>query len=445
MHKLIFTILIFTQFAFCQTKNKLNIQTDAAVKKVNQINQIIPGKFKFNTQYLKNFKQEMTCYAINEGRKTEISTFLIETKVTDKDFAVYTTLTLSNDYNKKWIDTSIVDKSSLLPKYHSTNSPEKNTVFNYTSTITGSYQNKINKSIQKVNLPINSTFFDNHFYPYILGTLPLSENYKASFKVFDFKPNENHFYDVEILNTYHTIYNSPITGDHKVFAVRVIEKATNDIYEYFIDKESRRLWALNISIKNQFYTITDNEVDAYPFKNVLNKENALQMITEGNSSIKGVAFAKDNQAPIKGIAVVNINKKQFAAPGTMIVLIPLTPYFKEWLETNEKLRKKGRSVPMSKDASECLKVAYVQDEGNFEFTDLKPGEYLLYTEFEYAHQSSYTEVVGYTDTYINGAFQGTTENTVSHDYVSSASAFVKETVTIKKENETTTVKLKKTR
>lgn len=73
-----------------------------------------------------------------------------------------------------------------------------------------------------------------------------------------------------------------------------------------------------------------------------------------------------------------------------------------------------------------------------------PGDYLLYTEFGYIHTSSRTEVIGYTDTYINGMFQGSSANTTTSSYSTNASAHVKKIVTIDKEGEEVTIKLKKT-
>ena len=100
---------------------------------------------------------------------------------------------------------------------------------------------------------------------------------------------------------------------------------------------------------------------------------------------------------------------------------------------------------MPREAAECIKVAPVYDsEGHFEFVNLMPGEYLIYTEFGYTHTGVKTEVTGYTDTYINGMFQGSRENTTAYGYSSNASAAVKKIVTIEKEGEQLTVKLKKT-
>lgn len=74
-----------------------------------------------------------------------------------------------------------------------------------------------------------------------------------------------------------------------------------------------------------------------------------------------------------------------------------------------------------------------------------PGEYMLYTEFGYTHTTSRTEVVGYTDTYINGIFQGSSANTETYSYGTSASAAIQKVVEIKEVGENVSVKLKKTR
>jgi hypothetical protein len=83
-------------------------------------------------------------------------------------------------------------------------------------------------------------------------------------------------------------------------------------------------------------------------------------------------------------------------------------------------------VPLAKDAAACIKTTTVYDqEGHFEFTNLMPGEYLLYTEFGYTHTTTRTEVIGYTDTYINGMFQGSAANTQTYKYGTSAVAGIK--------------------
>lgn len=78
----------------------------------------------------------------------------------------------------------------------------------------------------------------------------------------------------------------------------------------------------------------------YAQNETFNKEETLELIAKGHSTIKGEAFAKDNQAPIKGIAIININKKQPAPVGTEVVLIPYTSFLKTGLITTKRPQKK---------------------------------------------------------------------------------------------------------
>jgi hypothetical protein len=243
------------------------------------------------------------------------------------------------------------------------------------------------------------------------------------------------------------MYVSNLTGEHKVWQVNVFEEATKDNYTYYIDKDTRRLWKVEVLTQGQRLLMVDKETDYNPFTTKFNKEQTLKMVTSGNSVVLGQAFARDNQneGMLKGIAVLNINKKQFAQNGTTVVLIPYTDYFKEWMKLNEASRKKGRAIPLPKDATDCIKVTTVYDnEGHFEFTNLMPGDYLIYSEFGYVHTSVRSEVTGYTDNYINGLYQGSYTHTTTNAYNSNAAAAVKKTITIKTDGEKVSVKLKKT-
>lgn len=192
--------------------------------------------------------------------------------------------------------------------------------------------------------------------------------------------------------------------------------------------------------------IVDKEIDYNPFTTRFDKEQTLKMIKSGNSIILGQAFARDNgnEGMFKNMAVANLHKKQFARSGTSVILIPYTDFFKEWIKLNDASRKKGRAIPLPKEAAECIKVTTVyDDDGHFEFTSLMPGEYLLYTEFNYIHATTRTEITGYTDTYTNGIFQGTSPNTVSYDYNVKSGASIQKTVRIKANGDKVDVKLKK--
>ncbi|NSL86274.1 hypothetical protein ECE50_005510 [Chitinophaga sp. Mgbs1] len=405
------------------------------------------GKVSFDTKLLRNASCEMVCYAETGGGLTEISTFSYNTAIDNKTFAIYTTLVTVGGRDR-WVDTSIVDAGSLKPVYRSSYNRKRNLVLRYGKEVTGYYLDNSNGEKTVVKDQVNATVLDDYAYPYLLGLLPLTSGYSTSLDVYSFKPeNSSHVKQARVEEVKSNIYTSKLTGTHKVWQVSVLEESTGERYVYYLDKDTRRIWKVDIYNQGQHLVMLDKEIDFNPVKSSFDKVAVMKSLKNGSAVITGQVFARDNQneGMLSGIAVLNINKKQFAREGTTIVLIPYTDYFKEWYKLNEASRKKGRSIPLSADVAACIATTTVYDDkGHFEFVNLMPGEYMLYTEFGYIHTSNRTEVVGYTDTYINGLFQGSRTNTVSTSYDSNAAASVKKIVSIDKEGEKVEVKLKKT-
>ncbi len=408
---------------------------------------IKPGDNSFDKNFIKSTHYEMSYFAVSGLHTVEISSFNVDIKVNRKNMEVYTRINTPAS-NSIRIDTSIADINTLKPVYRSSDNSDKQYYIKYGNAIEGYYYDKkLNKGSQ-VKDDNKDGFFDSFIYPYLIGALPLTSGYKAILPVYEYKPGaNNNVSNTRITEVKSSMHRSNITGEHAVWQVSVFEEGTNVKYEYYIDKESRKLWKVEIMATNgKQYLLVDKELDYNPFTTTFDKEQTYKMVSAGSGTISGQIYARDNENTTKGgIAILNVNKKQYARQGTTVILIPYTDYFKEWIALNEKLRKKGQAVPLSKEAAGCIKVTSVyNNDGNFEFTNLMPGEYYLFTEFGYTHTASRTEVVGYTDTYINGLFQGTTANTQVNRYKTSATAALKKIVTINKEGEKITVKLKKT-
>lgn len=406
-----------------------------------------PGDNSFDKNFIKSTHYEMSYFAVSGRQTLEISTFDVDIKVNGKTISVYTRIN-SPAGNSIWSDTSISDIHTLKPVYRSSDNSEKQYHLKYGTTIEGYYYDKKFKRGNQIKDNNKGGFFDSFIYPYLLGALPLISGYKAILPIYEYKPGANKYVsNTRITEVKSSMYRSEVTGEHAVWQVSVFEEGTNVKYEYHIDKESRKLWKVEIlASTGQQYLLVDKELDYNPFTAKFDKEQTYKMVRGGSGTISGQIYARDNENTTKGgIAILNVNKKQYAQQGTTVILIPYTDYFKEWITLNEKLRKKGQAVPLSKEAAGCIKVTSVYDnDGKFEFTNLMPGVYYLFTEFGYTHTASRTEVVGYTDTYINGFFQGTTANTQVNRYKTSAIATLKKIVTINKEGEKITVKLKKT-
>ncbi|NML19541.1 hypothetical protein HHL16_01590 [Pseudoflavitalea sp. G-6-1-2] len=412
----------------------------------------VSNQQQFDAKRAKQGQFEMACFILNGGKFTEFGTFNMEVNTDNNRFSIFTVFT-TNYSDEVVTDTSISDGQSFLPIYRSSYSKKRELKLKFGNEVTGYHLDKQTGKRTAIKESVKDAYIDNYAYPYLLGTLPLTTGFKKQLAVYEYKPeNKSSLKRVMVEETKNNIFDTKNTGQHKVWAVSIFEELTGDRYIYHVDKETGRIWKVEITdSKGNKMLMIDKETDYNPFTTAFtkqDKENALNMIKNGNSVIIGEAFARDNQnagTPLGNIAVFNINKKQHAAAGTQVVLIPYTDFYKEWVKLNKAARKKGKGIPLPNDAADCIKVATVYDDkGHFEFTNLMPGEYLVFTEFGYTHTFSRSEVVGYTDHYVNGLFQGSTTNSVSRGYASNATAAPQKVVTIKKDGDKEEIKLKKT-
>lgn len=160
-------------------------------------------------------------------------------------------------------------------------------------------------------------------------------------------------------------------------------------------------------------------------------QNKMEYPFKGSSSIKGVAYAKDNSAPIKGMALVNINPKQFAPKGTVVVLMPCDDYFTNWIATNRSNKKEGRSLePVKDDAkNKVLSTEVYNDKGAFRFNNIAEGKYWLVTYFGYTRVKSSTQIVGYRDSYnAYGAYLGSAPIEQIFHYYKGDAAYIEKVV-----------------
>lgn len=130
-------------------------------------------------------------------------------------------------------------------------------------------------------------------------------------------------------------------------------------------------------------------------------EKALQ---PGKSAIRGTAYTrgfKDTSiiGPGRGLLGKQLSKlgpKQFATKGTTVTLFPLTPYFQEYLELRSKYKPGGKKVAVISNDAYYYRITtqVVDDKGNFQFTNLKPGKYMVETTVSYTKKGTASEQVG---------------------------------------------------
>lgn len=394
-------------------------------------NKILPGAQSLNINLIKIGNSTMGYYFVKDKNPLEICTYQTEVS-TNENQLLFNSKLIFLKSDKAWKEQIILDKNTLKPI--SRKSERETQTFDIKHT-------NINKG----------DYFDIATYPLVLCALPLNTGYKATIPVIDYdSPNKDKIQNVNITDVKSNIYNSELTGEHQVWKVSVNEESTGNLYDYFIDKTSRKIYKITVSSKGNTLILVDKETDFNPFKNTFDKEATLKMVTKGNSVISGEAFAKDDRSGRDDskirIDVLNINKKQFAPKGTKVILLPYTEYFKEWMELNKKQKKiKGAPpIPLSEEAKSCVLITEIyNDKGNFEFTNLTEGEYFVFISFGYTDTFSRREITGTSDVYINGQYAGTQLNTDIFDYAQTGNANFQKIVTIKSNGETVKIKLKR--
>ncbi len=416
-------------------------------------NKIMPGDGSIDPAFLKSEVYHMAYSIWQNGKYHEIGNYETMITVENDQLEVKTTLGFY-DSDILWQDHFVADAKSLKPIHSNSDRKGDRTIsIRFADNITGTLRNDRNGLETPILEQNTGNFFDISTYPYLLKALPLKSGYQARIPVFDFEAVDANkkFSEVILKEVTSELFVSDLTGEHQVWKLDVFEESTKHNFQYFIDKLDRRIWQITIiPAKGDVISLKNKETDFNPFTNQFNKKETLKLVSEGHATIEGVAFAKDNEneGALKGLAVLNINKKQYAPKGTTVVLMPYTAYYQEWMALNQKQEKikNTKPIPLQKEAFDCLKFTTVYDDGgHFEFTNLLPGDYLISTSFGYNHTSKRTAVSGTSDVYYKGNYVGSNVYTSVFSYSMAGQANIQKVLSIKKDDEKVFLKLRKTR
>ncbi|MDO4228707.1 MAG: hypothetical protein Q4C98_02740 [Capnocytophaga sp.] len=165
-------------------------------------------------------------------------------------------------------------------------------------------------------------------------------------------------------------------------------------------------------------------------KTVFNAKEAQDKLAYGNSTIRGVAVAREKGA-------------HYAPPGTVVWLFPVTDYLKEYFKLRDKYKMSLNYRPvLSEEAFKHRIETKVGANGEFVFERMKPGEYYIETYFDYTATGSAKKQVGSTDYYnVYGGYLYSSPIYQNYKYNYTASSLEQTRVKIKKDGEVKRVKL----
>lgn len=119
-----------------------------------------------------------------------------------------------------------------------------------------------------------------------------------------------------------------------------------------------------------------------------NEAETAKLMDQGTATIQGTAVLKK-----KG-------KDNFSQKGGQILLFPVTPYFTEFLELKKKYNSRKKQASMSPVAfTYRVEGRFIDDNGTFQFTNLKPGKYYVISWISFARQKTVAVQTGTSTSY----------------------------------------------
>lgn len=409
---------------------------------------VLPGHPDVNTARLKPGKSLYTIYYVKDNNWTKKGSYTNEISVSGNELTLVANYV---DEKDQWFKkrTSVADAKTLSPVSYKSESTKGSLALNFGTTITGKERkSKVDKE-KSISMKFAGKFVDFNVSEIFFTALPLDVGYKAIVPEFYYMDSPDSVlsnYIIKDVKSY--VQRSPKTGNHDSWLVSVLEESSGAVYTYIIDKKDYRIWQREMPAGGGTTEICVNEeLDYQPIASKFDKAENLRKIENGNSVIMGTALARDHGN--SRVQVVNINKAQFAPKGTTVYLLPNSDYLEEWKAVNKKIRKRNKvqEVPIDANVAACIKKTTIYDDkGHFEFTNLMPGEYILWTTFGYTHKYSYQYYAGTSNlVHPSGAVLSSTPIYNSASGASGATAEIEEKITIHKDGDKVTVSLKDVR
>ena len=327
------------------------------------------------------------------------------------------------------------------------------------SKIKGVLENFRTGEKEKFDVPIEDKFFIGSSLEILISILPLKEGYKAFIPQVTFDQGYRTKvmrWEIEKIQELKT----PLcrTGEiNDVFLVELRNTLTiTETYKMIIDKKTRRILTVVYNGGSEkFYE--DKLEDINPIVTKFNTNEAKDMISKGNAKIMGKAFTVDENKPRSIMESLKSRDKIRAPKGSIVMLIPNTPYFKEWVDFNLSVQKKfpgtivgGQVIsgcvpfPLPLEVKEQSLFTEVTDnKGSFTFQNLKAGEYYVAVQFvatKYTHTTR-TPNGSYNITIYSDGSGSATQNMDVTQWGSPTNVMNIKLVTIKKDGEEVKVDL----
>ena len=322
--------------------------------------------------------------------------------------------------------------------------------------IKGELENFKTGEKEKFDEPIEEKFFVGNSIAFLISILPLKEGYKALIPQVTFDDGYRTKvirWEIEKLQEF-KFPSCKLGALIDVFYVELTHNSST--IKMIIDKKTRRIlnFVKDSGVKEYYEDMVE---DINPIKAKFNVDEAKAMISQGTATITGRAFTVDENKPRTIMESLKSRNKLRAPKGSIVMLIPNTPYFREWINFNLSVQQKfpgtivgGQVIsgcspyPLPIEVKEQTLLTEVTDnKGSFSFQNLKPGEYYLAVQFvatKYTHTTR-TPNGSYNITIYPDGSGSATQNMDVTQWGSSTNVMNTSLVKIKKDGEEVKVDL----
>jgi|GEM_PF-3053100 len=366
---------------------------------------VLPGSKSMNTELLCTGSfvwEQKVSNLFNSGNSKISNKRFVTISRSAKEITIEERIT---EYGKDVVKRkSVFDAKTFAPLRAKSETDRFAYDLTFGSKIKGWLENYANGEKEMFDVPIEEKFVLGSSLEFLVSILPLKEGYKAFIPQVTFDQGyRTKVMRWEIDRVQELKTPSCNTGEiADVFLVELSNTLTvAETYKIVIDKKSRRILTVVYRGGSEVF-YADNQEDIDPIKAKFNVEEAKEMISEGSAQISGKAYTVDEKKPRSIMESLRSRDKIIAPKGSVVMLIPNTPYFKEWVEFNLSVQKKFPGTIVGGDVisgcgiyplplqvkNQTLLTEVTDSKGNFVFQNLKPGEYFVIVHFiatKYTH------------------------------------------------------------
>ena len=206
-----------------------------------------PGNPCIEYKRISDEHSTMIWYLMQDTTKIEIGRVSSNIRTDSVNLTVVTTIMMRQS-PAPWIDSTIAERNSLKPVYHSSYNNQRDMIIRFDSLVTGYYADKQKNATIAINDRTSLDYFDSNLYPNLIRWLPLKTGFTKDLSIYDYNPNgRTGVMKVSVIAVRQCDYLYQDKELKRVYLVTVRDDISSGTTTYFIDIETRKLWKMVIA------------------------------------------------------------------------------------------------------------------------------------------------------------------------------------------------------